>query len=174
MNKTFTGAEFGSHAETAPSDRYVVVSRLFRDDFAPETAEDASSLEVTQKLPFVIKQEQRDLHPGVYEVSLVFWALFLVVFWVTFVVSGSALLMTAVGALYAIIYFGVPILMSRMIPGLNRCHSTVKNFVHGRFETAYGPLSGFDALLQVVMVPLSLSGAALVICLAICVVKLAH
>jgi hypothetical protein len=95
------------------------------------------------------------MHRGVYKIALLCWVGFLSVFWVTFWVSTGALFMVTVGTFYALMFFGVPIVMSRMAPTRPRQNS-LGAFLQGRFTTFNGTVSGLDALLQVVLVPLCL------------------
>ena len=95
------------------------------------------------------------MHRGVYKVALSCWAGFLAVFWVTFWMSANALFMVAIGTFYALMFFGVPVIMSRMAPTRPRPGS-LAGFLRGRFATIDGPISGLDALLQVILVPVAL------------------
>jgi hypothetical protein len=102
------------------------------------------------------------MHPGVYKIALLCWAGFLSVFWVTFWVSANALFMVVIGTFYALMFFGVPIVMSRMAHTRPRALS-LDAFLRGRFATFNGPVSGLDALLQVVLVPLCLGAGGIAI-----------
>jgi hypothetical protein len=95
------------------------------------------------------------MHRGVYKIALGCWAGFLAVFWATFWVSANALFMVVIGTFYALMFFGVPIIMSRMAPTRPRPGS-LGGFLRGRFATIDGPISGSDALLQVILVPVAL------------------
>jgi hypothetical protein len=95
------------------------------------------------------------MHPGVYKIALLCWAGFLSVFWITFWVSGNALFMVTVGTFYALMFFGVPITMSRMAPTRPR-EGSLDAFLRGRFGTFTGPVTGLEALVQVILVPLFL------------------
>lgn len=96
------------------------------------------------------------MHRGVYKIALLCWAGFLSVFWVTFWMSSNALFMVVVGTFYALMFFGVPIKMSQMAPTRPRAGS-LGAFLRGQFATLDGPISGVDALLQVVLVPVALT-----------------
>jgi hypothetical protein len=95
------------------------------------------------------------MHRGVYKIALGCWIGFLAVFWATFWMSGHALFMVVVGTFYALMYFGVPVIMSRMAKTRPRAGS-LGDFLRGRFVTIDGPISGLDALLQVILVPVAL------------------
>jgi hypothetical protein len=60
-----------------------------------------------------------------------------------------------IGTFYALMFFGVPTVMSRMAPTRPRAGS-LGSFLRGRFATIDGPISGSDALLQVILVPVAL------------------
>ena len=102
------------------------------------------------------------MHRGVYKIALLCWAGFLSVFWVTFWVSANALFMVVIGTFYALMFFGVPVVMSRMAHTRPRPLSLAA-FLRGRFSTFNGPVSGLDALLQVVLVPLCLGAGGIAI-----------
>jgi hypothetical protein len=76
-------------------------------------------------------------------------------FWMTFWSNAEALFVVVIGTFYATMFFGVPWTMSRMGPPRLRPRSLAA-FRHGRFATIYGPISGSDALLHVILVPLAL------------------
>lgn len=97
------------------------------------------------------------MHPHVYRIALACWACFLAVFWVTFWVSSNALFQVVIGTVYAVMFFGVPYEMSRIYPG--KCSSDVSiwQFLSSPFKTLTGTMRGYEAVLQVIMVPLLLT-----------------
>jgi hypothetical protein len=97
------------------------------------------------------------LHPHVYRIALVCWALLLLIFWMTFWVSSNALFMVAVGTVYAVMFFGVPYEMSRIFPGKRTSDKSLWQFLEEPFRTRTGTMKGYEALLQVVLVPLCLA-----------------
>jgi hypothetical protein len=104
-----------------------------------------------------------DLPPCVHGLTLGVWAVFFLVLWVTFWSSGNALFMIAVSTTYGAVFFGVPAIMARMHPERPRAHSTVIQFLRGRFTTLYGPVSGADALVQILIVPVAITVGAIAI-----------
>ena len=56
------------------------------------------------------------MHPHVYRIALGCWACFLAVFWATFWVSSNALFQVVIATVYAVMFFGVPYEMSRIVP----------------------------------------------------------
>lgn len=103
------------------------------------------------------------MHPGVYKLAILCWAMFMAVFWVTFFISANALFMVVIGTVYALVFFGVPIIMSRMAPKSKSGLPSFSEFLAGRFDTLYGPMEAGEALLQVVLVPLALGIGGIVI-----------
>lgn len=104
-----------------------------------------------------------DMHPSVYRIALFCWAAFMAVFWITFFVSASALFMIVVGTVYAVMFFGVPWVMSCIAPKSEAGHPSWSEFIQGRLDTFCGPIEAGEALLQVILVPLALAigGAAI-------------
>ncbi len=88
--------------------------------------------------------------PGVKEIGTLFWAIFAVIFSITFAVAGSALFLVSF-ATYGVI---VVVQTIRDVPGKQ------------------APLRGFDEILQVILVPLSLSVAVLVFALIITITQM--
>lgn len=104
-----------------------------------------------------------ELHPGVYKFAFVCWMCLLAEFILTFFVSASALFVIAVDVFFAIVYFGVPSIMNRMKPQTTKTPGGFSGFLKARFDTLYGPIGGFEALVQVVIVPLALSAGGVAI-----------
>ncbi len=105
-----------------------------------------------------------DLHPGVYTAFVGCWAALLAVFLGTFAESPFTLFMLAVVIFYSIIFFGVPYVMSRVAPAKPRTAAvSLVEFLRGKVDTLMGPISGMEALTQVLMVPVMLTLGALVI-----------
>ena len=98
-----------------------------------------------------------DMHPGVYSIALLCWAAFMAVFFVTFWASANAIFMVDVSAAYAAMFFGVPFVMSRVAPREKIARSGLLDFLRGTVDTLYGPVNGAEALLQVIIIPLSLT-----------------
>ena len=103
------------------------------------------------------------MHPAIYKLAVLNWAMLLVVFWVTFFVSANALFMVVVGTVYAAMFFGVPYVMSRMAPRPKSGFPSLNEFIQGRLDTFCGPIEAGEALLQVILVPLSLTIGGVVI-----------
>jgi len=103
------------------------------------------------------------MHPHVYRIALVCWACLLAVFWATFWVSSNALFQVVIGTVYAVVFFGVPYEMSRIFPGKRTADKSLWQFLEEPFRTRTGTMRGYEALLQVILVPVALTigGAAI-------------
>jgi hypothetical protein len=147
-----------THSFDAPTQRvhYPATARLARaaqTSTAKITANSAASTIV-----------YGDIHPGVYKAFVGCWAALIAVFVATFAESAYTLYMLAVVIGYAIMFFGVPTVMSRMAPpDTSVGKASFWQFLHGEVDTLYGRVSGIEALTQVIMVPLGLTLGAIVI-----------
>jgi hypothetical protein len=103
------------------------------------------------------------MHPSVYRIALGIWIVFMAIFWATFWVSANALFMVVVSTFYAVMFFGVPYLMLRQVPGRTKASGSLRAFLERPFATIDGAISGYEALLQVILVPacLILGGTAI-------------
>ena len=105
-----------------------------------------------------------DIHPGVYKTFVGCWAALIAVFLATFAESPYTLYMLAVVIGYAIMFFGVPYVMSRMAPPDTTVgKASFLQFLRGEVDTFTGHVSGAEALIQVIMVPLALTLGAIAI-----------
>ena len=104
-----------------------------------------------------------DIPPSVYGSLILTWAALMSVFWMTFAESPNAAWMVTISTAFAIMFFGVPIVLNRLGyrqpwsgPGLG-------DFLRGNVQTLTGPVNGVDALVQVIVVPACLTiGAAFI------------
>lgn len=156
------------------------IQSALRERKAPELAADAAvarSDVVTSVLEFPAVERSvgrapaaaasravhKDMHPGVYMTAVLSWAAFMAVFWLTFWTSGNALFMVAISTAYALMFFGVPYVMSRLTRNANPSEDGLMHFLRGKVDTLYGPVNSVEALIQVILVPaaLSLGGIAM-------------
>ncbi len=93
------------------------------------------------------------MHPHVYRVALGFWVVFLAIFWATFWVSANALFMVVIGTFYATMFFGVPYVMLRQVPGRMEAKGPLRAFLEQPFATIDGAIKGYEAFVQVILVP---------------------
>jgi hypothetical protein len=114
------------------------------------------------------------MHPHVYRIALVCWACLMAVFWATFWVSSNALFHVVIGTVYAIIFFGVPYEMSRIYPGKRTSDKSIWQFMAEPFRTRTGTMQGYEALLQVILVPLCLTIGGTAIGIIIHAARSAH
>lgn len=96
------------------------------------------------------------MHPHVYRIALGCWMVFLAIFWLTFWVSANALFMVVIATFYAAVFFGVPYAMLRQVSGRTEAKGPLLTFLEKPFATLNGSLHGYEALLQVILVPLCL------------------
>ena len=102
-----------------------------------------------------------DIPPSVYMAFIACWTALVAVFWFTFAESPNAAFMVAISTAFAIMFFGVPIALYRLGYQKPVSGPSLYSFLNGRVQTLTGPLDGFDALVQVVLIPVCLTiGAA--------------
>lgn len=128
-----------------------------------QTVHRTNSYQAIAETDAELPETEAVMHPHVYRIALICWLCFLAVFWVTFWVSSNALFQVVIGTVYAVIFFGVPYEMSRIYPGKRASDKSLWQFMAGPFRTRTGTMRGYEALLQVVLVPvlLTLGGTAI-------------
>ncbi|MES2294396.1 MAG: hypothetical protein V4527_13920 [Pseudomonadota bacterium] len=117
---------------------------------------------------------QTVMDPRVYKIALACWVSLLGIFWITFWVSTNALFMVVISTGYAIVFFGVPYLMSRQIIDHPVPARSLLAFMRAPFATIDGTMRGWEALLQVILVPLCLIGGGIAISFIIYAARAAH
>jgi hypothetical protein len=105
---------------------------------------------------------EQNLHKGVFVAYLGAWATLFAIFAIAFEDSPFTLFMITVGVLNGVALFGVPIILARA-GKMATSRLEFGDFLRAKVATASGPLSGAEALAQVVMVPACLSLGALMI-----------
>lgn len=93
-------------------------------------------------------------------VGLVAWIWLFGVFWYAFGGQGEGALVLAISTFFLIVVFGVPYIMKRTADKfLHRKNEVgpMADFLHGDVETLTGDVSGWGALIQVVVVPVSVA-----------------
>lgn len=73
------------------------------------------------------------MDPRVYKMAMTCWICFLGVFWTTFLISANALFMLVIGTVYAVVFFGVPYLMTRIASLASASARPLSSFLGGRF-----------------------------------------
>ena len=91
----------------------------------------------------------------------------LTVFVVTFMSSSEAIFMVVISSLYGLMYFGLPLVVSRYFHRNEVRNIPMKDFMNGRFEIHTGVVSGNEALTQLCLVPAALLIATIAICTAV-------
>jgi hypothetical protein len=117
--------------------------------------------------PFPASTPRSVMDPRVYKIALGCWVVFLAVFWLTFWMSANALFMVVISTVYAAMFFGVPYAMSRQVRNRPQNAKSLFTFLSEPFATIDGVMSGGEALLQVILVPLCLTGGGIAIGLII-------
>ncbi len=105
----------------------------------------------------------RDIPPSVYGVFISAWTALIAVFWFTFAESPNAAFMVAISTAFGIMFFGLPITMSRMGNPKPWAGPDLPHFLRGQVQTLTGAVNGLDALIQVIVVPACLTIGAIVI-----------
>jgi hypothetical protein len=91
------------------------------------------------------------------------WGLLFLVFWTVFWRSGFALFAVAIATVYAVFIFSITTILARVNPERPRHPRTLKQFAAMAFQTRTGAIAGGEAVLQIVLVPLVVSVAAVAI-----------
>ena len=104
-----------------------------------------------------------DVPPSIYGTFIACWMGLLTVFWFTFAESPNAAFMVGICSAFAIMFFGLPIAMNRL--GYRQAWSGpgLADFARGKVQTLTGSVSGFDALVQITVVPVCLTIGAVMI-----------
>lgn len=106
--------------------------------------------------PVISAPLETAMHPHIYRIALGVWLVFLSIFWMTFWISANALFMVVIGTFYAAMFFGVPYILARQVPGRTKAKGSLLAFLEKPFVTNSGVIQGYEALLQVILVPLCL------------------
>ncbi|MGV8840264.1 MAG: hypothetical protein ACWA6X_08160 [Bauldia sp.] len=108
------------------------------------------------------------LHPAVLRIAAAAYALMIATFWVGFVTTGPLAVAMVIVTICLVAYIGVPWSMALNARRFNvrrgiadEQAGSFRRFLVGHFETAAGSVSGFEALVLVVTVPVCLLGAAI-------------
>jgi hypothetical protein len=117
---------------------------------------------------------QTVMDPRVYKIALACWVGLLGIFWITFWVSANALFMVVIATVYAIVFFGVPYVMSRQVIDRPVPARSLFAFMQAPFSTIDGTMRGWEVLLQVILVPLCLIGGGIAISFIIHAARAVH
>ncbi|MCF8470109.1 MAG: hypothetical protein K9G30_04945 [Parvibaculum sp.] len=100
-----------------------------------------------------------DMHKGVYIATLLAWLSLLAVFWVGFGTNLESEFIVAIATLYILIFFGTPIVMIKVANKFSPTllsKETFRGFLAKPLSVRTGQISGHDALIQVILVPVCL------------------
>ena len=110
------------------------------------------------------------MHVGVFYALAGLFGAILLVFFFTFIGDPGTVFMIAVCAVYVIMFFGTPLVLSR-ISKPRGDSANWADFMDEPVATFNGPMSGRAALLQICIVPLALLVCVLAICVAIAIYR---
>jgi hypothetical protein len=105
----------------------------------------------------------KQLPNAVYGLFIACWALLLGVFAAVFEGNAQTLFNLGVVLFTGVMFFGVPIVISRAGPKKAATAPGLADFLRGKFDTLTGPIAGVEALAQVLLVPVCLSLGAIAI-----------
>ncbi|WP_428409146.1 hypothetical protein [Hyphococcus sp.] len=104
-----------------------------------------------------MKQPNTTLHGGVFKSLALIYAALLAVFWLTFQSDGEALFMVAISAVYLAAYMGTPFMLSRVGGRVDPVDDkSFAAFLREPFETWTGIVTGREAMLQVLLIPMAI------------------
>lgn len=102
-------------------------------------------------------QPNTSLHGGVFKMLALIYAALLAVFWLTFQGDGEALFMVAISGVYLAAYMGTPFMLSRVGGRVDPVQEKpLALFLREPFETWTGVVSGREAAIQILLVPMAL------------------
>jgi hypothetical protein len=100
---------------------------------------------------------------GLYAIFLACWAVLVGVFVMVFTGNPEAFFNVGIAFFTGVMFFGLPLVMSRVGKNERPAAPALVSFLRGEFATLTGPISGFEALIQVILVPACLSLGAIAI-----------
>jgi hypothetical protein len=145
-----------------PSAQDITHTRQIAEPPRPEThGTQRNDQSVERSLEF--QTTGSELPQAVYIVVIAAFAWIVVMAWFAFGHGIEAEWLATVGVLIGIVFFGIPILLWHANRAARRAkRRDLDEFLHSSFETATGRLRGWDAYIQVLMIPLCLALAATV------------
>lgn len=109
--------------------------------------------------PSAVQNTTDRLHPGVQGVALLAYAWIFFVLWLVFGSKLESAFAVAVSTVYTMMFFGVPLVMLGIARKADprAPHGSLGTFLRGHFDTITGPITGWQALAQVALIPIALS-----------------
>jgi hypothetical protein len=105
----------------------------------------------------------KQLPNAVYGLFIACWAVLFGVFVAVFQGNAQAFFNLSVVLFTGLMFFGVPIVISRAGPKKAATAPGLIDFLRGKFDTLTGPIAGVEALAQVLLVPVCLTLGAIAI-----------
>ncbi|MFC2953337.1 hypothetical protein ACFOOP_15480 [Marinicaulis aureus] len=97
------------------------------------------------------------MHGGVFKSLALVYAALLAVFWLAFQGDREALFMVAISAVYLAAYMGTPFMLSRVGGRVDPAEDkSFAAFLREPFETWTGIVTGREAMLQVLLIPMAI------------------
>jgi|GEM_PF-1678814 len=103
-----------------------------------------------------ISEKQEGLHGGVFKTLALVNIATLGTFWLTFLGDAEALFMVAISSVYLAAYLGTPLVMNKVGEIDASQTKPFHEFLAEPFETWTGIITGREAMLQVLMVPVAI------------------
>ncbi|MGD9738793.1 MAG: hypothetical protein AB7O56_07165 [Bauldia sp.] len=99
------------------------------------------------------------MHPRVFGLAIASYGAMLLVLWLLFVTGADMVVTLFVCTAYFAMYFGVPVAMYRLAAKAAppAASGSFAVFLRGGLETVSGTISGWSAMVQVLVVPVSLT-----------------
>ena len=99
------------------------------------------------------------MHPSVFALAIGSYGAMVLALWLLFVTDAQTMLSLLVCTAYFAMYFGVPVAMYRLSKKVHPepAPGSLAKFLGGDLETISGTLSGWSAMSQVLVVPVSLT-----------------
>ena len=138
--------------------REVEADRLARDTEEPSP----SALQAA-------KPVNTSIHHGVFRLFTGLFAVVLTAFYLTFHHDAETVFMIVVCALYGVMYFGTPVILSRIAREQTR--QRWSQFLSERISVSTGSIMGRTALLQICIIPAALTVCVIGVCVIIAVVR---
>jgi hypothetical protein len=99
------------------------------------------------------------LHPGVFTMAIASYAVLLLAFWLLFASDIVTFLSLSICTVYYVMFFGVPLAMYRTAARstVSPAPGSLARFLRGNLEINTGLVSGWGALTQVLLIPVSVT-----------------
>lgn len=112
------------------------------------------------------RELRASLHSGVHKVFVSAFAIMMTTYLITFQEAKYALFMVAISVVYVLVYFAVPTIMLRIQgEGKELKRESFGEFLERDFDNFTGTLTGWEATLQVCLIPVMLTICVIGMCI---------